>query len=438
MKNKTFNPKHFGEWPVIVEGKTIIRPPQITDEEKDFHCIRATRERLVWAHRNKLKPCSDCVGTDIDNLDAFNKLVKDINNGVKREECKSCWTHEANGYKSYREHGNDLWKTIGVGNSHSEVIYNRNCDAACLYCNKSFSTAWEEELANTKHQIPDFLKDSTDYNAVDLSKGKKTALKIIKEVAEDYRKYACIGVYGGEPTITLLETNYMEELIETFYKHNKMWHRRLRYDINSNFNFSEEKCYKLIEKLNNTARQYTFVDFVLQPSFESIGKNFEFIRSGCKWENLNRNLDTFLKETDYEIEIKSAINNVSLENLPQFLKFMNEKCKTIRPFGIRIDCVRTPKMFSIEILESNFGKYFEEAWHFFKNNETYFLNTDSIVLQLKNVETLINHCHDNEKLPEIINAIEFYDYIEKERNVRLLDANPELYYYFQMLRMSAN
>tara|TARA_B110000503_G_scaffold11872_1_gene16016 strand:+ start:11782 stop:13098 length:1317 start_codon:yes stop_codon:yes gene_type:complete len=428
----------FGEWPVVINGKSAIRPPQVKEEEKNHYCLRSTRERLVWTHLNRLKPCAVCNGTSIDNFDEFDNLVTDISNGVRRQECKSCWSTEDSGYKSYRQHGNELWNIVGTGNSHTEVIYDRNCDASCLYCNKKFSTTWEHEINNTKHALPKILKDNHFEEKVDFEKGKQTALKIIKDVAKDYTKYACIGVYGGEPTITLLKTNYIEELIEHFYENNEMWNRTIRYDINSNFNFTEEKCYQLIEKLTTILKKYPLVNFVLQPSMESIGKNFNFIRSGCDWDVVERNLDIFLRETNFEIEIKSKINNVTLQNLPNFFKLMNEKCKEFRPLSIQLDLITYPLIFNIGLLENNFKKYFDEVNYYFENNKPYLSNIDLIIYQVQSIMKTIDQYPLEIKQQQATDAFEFYDYIKKERNIDLLDINPELYYYFKMLKMSLN
>lgn len=435
-KNK--NLSQFGEIPVIINGVHAIRQPSVTEEDKNHYCLKSSRERLLWGHDNKIKPCSLCTGVSIEDTKGFNNLVEDISNGVRRIECKNCWEQEDNGLYSYRQYGNMFWSTIHHGNSHTEFVFNRTCNAACIYCNADYSTTWQKELEQTQHEIPGILISPKVLNSGSPSVVKQKALDLIEELAKDHNKFACIGVYGGEPTLDLIESNYLGEFISHFYLHNKMWNRRIRYDINTNLNFSQKRCYQIIEYLKKCSAMYPCLDIIIQPSFESTDKNYNFVRYGCNWHNTEKNLDIFLKETNFKIEIKSKINNFSLKEFPTFIRQMNKKCKNIRPFDIEIDYIYNPKMFSLEILDTSFTKYISDFWYYIENNRTYFSNIDDMIVQLKRASKFIGSCPKAEIKEHVDDAVKVYDYFKKQRNMDILEYNPELYYYFKMVNISEN
>ena len=420
---------------VVVDGEKAFRNPQVTRAEKKLHCLRATREHLFWGQVGKMKPCSECKGVEWGDWKAYDKLISDIQNKKQVPECVSCWTNEKNGRKSYRTMGNKMWATPGVGNSHTEIIYNNNCDAACLYCTPRHSSRIAKEFSETKHKVPKIINSESALDTLPDNLLEVT-LEHVKRVAEDYNQLACIGVYGGEPSKDIIEEDHVGEILRTFYKYNKMWSRTVRYDFNSHFNFSKERAEQLLKYFKKYQEQYPFVTFVIQPSIECMGKFHNFTRYGTEWTTVERNLDYFLKNSSLEIELNAHINNVSLKNLPQFIEHMNNKCKSIRRFSIEVDYVNYPVEFSTRLLDKTFMKYVNDVWYYLENNKPYFINIDDMVVRLKELTVAIDDFPDDAKKNFAANALTMYEYFKKERGIDILEVNPELYYYFKMLNIS--
>ena len=425
---------------VVVKGKKQFREPQITEEDKKLVCIRASREQLLWAHTDKLKPCTNCTGVEYGNWTGLKELVDDIQAGVKRPECQRCWNDEAEGFPSYRQQGNQQWKIPGHGNSHTEIIYNNNCNASCLYCSGTQSSVIAEEIKNTEHKVPTHLLNSNEAADPPLSKEKilESAKQQVANIAKDINKLACIGVYGGEPSLDIIEEDHIGILLEEFFKHNQMWTRTIRYDFNSNFQFSEERAKQLVEYFHYYSDVFPTLNIIIQPSMECMGKFYNFVRHGCDWEIAERNLNYFLQNTNLQVDIRAHINNVSLKNLAPFLERMNNKCRDIRPFYIEIDFVNRPEIFSNNILDSTFKKYSNDVWFYLENNQPHFANIDAMVTSLKMLNKMIDSSPEHAKKFYAKQALETYDYFKKTRGVDLLEVNPELYYYFKMVNISSN
>jgi hypothetical protein len=182
---------------------------------------------------------------------------------------------------------------------------------------------------------------------------------------------------------------------------------------------------------------YPLLEIVIQPSFESIGNNYNFVRYGCNWDQTEKNLDILLKKTNFKIEIKSNISNFSLKSFPKFIELMNKKCKDIRPFDILINYICKPEVFSLEILDNSFLKYIGDFWYYIENNKPYFSNIDDMVIEVKKASSIINSLDQKKVNGHVNTAFEVYEYFKKERNIDILEYNPELYYYFKMVKMSS-
>lgn len=437
----------FYERTVIIDGKAVTREAQVREGDDQAYCLRSSREKLIWGQRKSIKPCTMCTGVLITEPEKFEDLIEDISKGVRRDECSACWKDEDAGFPSYREMGNEFWLKVGNGNSHTEIVYNRNCNAACIYCSAKNSTTWQKEIEESTHNVPASfsqyvyaIRDLED--AVGLQGSEKITKAYVKEhvkaLALDHNKMACIGVYGGEPTLEIIEEDHLGFIVKTFYENNKMWNRTLRYDLNTNLNFSKKRCYEIVDYLYKYKNEYPFLDIIIQPSFESIGKNFNFIKYGCDWNTFETNFDIFLKETDFKIEVKSMINNVSLKHLPKFLEYTNDKARDARPFDIEIDYIYEPRVFSIQMLDGSFKKYLGDVWHYLENNKPYWRNIDDMVVQLQRSGKIIDSLPEPEVIAQSKKALEIYEYFKKERGMDLLEYNPELYYYFKMMNMSSN
>ena len=122
---------------------------------------------LPWVHLYKnmddgVKLCCVDKGTSLGSLkedsvesirgnDKFVELRKKFLTGEKPDRCKECWSHERNGYESYRQSSNFNYRDI-IDNTPEffsdkplELKYldyrpSNLCNLACKICSPRFST----------------------------------------------------------------------------------------------------------------------------------------------------------------------------------------------------------------------------------------------------------------------------------------------------------
>lgn len=394
-------------------------------------CYRADAERILKLNTGKIYPCAKNAGVDLLNGD-INKLVEDIQKGLEPKECSACFGDNAD-KPTYRELGNQTWGDPLHGNSHTEIYIDNDCNSACIYCNRYHSSTWESEISNSRNKVPAILAGGDISNNNLTPEKKQRYLDHVKEIAQDPRKHACIGIYGGEPTTKMLETNDMGEIVEHFYKHAVLnnGRRNLRYDLNTSLNFDSDKCNKIIDYLLGLSYQYEDLDIIIQPSFESIKENFNFVRYGNDWKQAHKNMLLFLTRTNFKIEIKSQVSNVALCDLKNFLEYINKLSKRHRPIKILLGIVSAPQLFHVGVLSDKFREHLKEVYDFIDEVPLHFENTSEIIEGVHHIKAMLGIFDSETKSKLARQALEVYKYFEKERGIQLNKVNPELYDYFE-------
>src|SRR5438552_825728 len=84
---------------------------------------------------------------------------REMLDGIKHEDCTTCWTEEERGLLSYRylqsaqepfkssiERIREQSSLANAAPRHLEIINNTLCDLKCCYCGPEFSSSWEHEV----------------------------------------------------------------------------------------------------------------------------------------------------------------------------------------------------------------------------------------------------------------------------------------------------
>lgn len=416
-------------WIKIVKGKKIYAP-SLNKKQKKLHCLRAECETILDFTQDVVRPCTVCKGLAIKHQNKLPQLISDIQNNKNPIECSECYKHEEKNKTSHRIKGNEIWLE-NSGNNHFEISYSTQCSKNCLYCNNMYSSNWKNIIK--KHGTPPvscdmYRNDVKDYAFDEI---ENDIIHYVKNIAQDHTKLACMGVYGGEPSEYLLKDNHIHKIVETFYNHNDVWNRRLRYDICTHLSFDKEKCKNIVNYLKNIKDMYPGFDPVIQASCESIEENYEFLRNGNSWKNFKENFDYIMNNTDFGFHINTTINNVSITHLKKYLEFFCQYNNN-RIF-LHIYEISQPQIFKISLLDKSYVKYIDEAVVYFKKYGNNFKNSSVI---LKNLDTLrysIGTMED--KIKYANEALKFYSYIEKTMNKSLQNVEPELYNY--LLKISS-
>jgi len=219
-------------------------------------------ENNIW-----YAPCCVADKRKIENdffdfqTDPYLQSLREQNkNNVKNTECNFCWKEENLGGTSKRQSGLDFT----IDNSGLEIFeYNVNwaCNLTCIMCGPHFSSSWAKELG---------LKDNQ--NQIDRRKNY-----IIDQV--DLSNVKRIHFNGGEPLIN-------DDHVRILGKINNIQEVKITYNTNGT-KLPSDRAIRLWENSHHVRLFF---------SIDAVGSAFEYIRYPGNWDQLQANMDWFIKQ----------------------------------------------------------------------------------------------------------------------------------------------
>jgi hypothetical protein len=356
---------------LLIDDK-VVDAPILLEEEKDLWCLRASREVIFHAHISRIAPCGTSTATGIKKFAELKDYANDINNGIIKDSCEICINHESQGLPSDRTRGNELWKSDLVGNSHVEIMVSNKCNAACLHCSPHYSTRWTEIIESADNIPPSITHYALPDNIEEMDKETTFEIidQIVTDIALDYRRCACVGIYGGDPAHSIVEEDHIGAVAKKFFSTNRVWNRRLRYDFATALNVSREKCREITKYLGGYHASYPPLNIVLMPKISGVGDLYEYFHAGCSWGNFKNNLYHILKFTDIDVEFNITVNSVNLPGIKEILQFCLETINTYQKQYNRMDLnfriLTDPIGLDCKILDESFLHYVDELEEYIK------------------------------------------------------------------------
>ena len=195
-----------------------------------------------------------------------------------------------------------------------EVYFNNLCNMACLYCNATCSTTWENENRKfnlvSQEDIEKYDKRREEYPAI-LEKYWKWLEKNAPSIIEYH-------VLGGEP---FFQPEF-EQNIE-FFKNNPC--PNLNFTIFSNLKVKNEKFKKILDKIENLVNNKQIEKFTIFASIDAWGPQEEYVRHGLnlvQWEENYKTLITTYPNID--LFIHSTICNLNIKTVADLIEKVNE------------------------------------------------------------------------------------------------------------------
>lgn len=246
--------------------------------------------------------------TTIDNYDIWqNPSLQDIrkhnDSNLWHKDCWECERLENAGKSSFRT---TMTNKFGVkrnlsGPQRIDLLFDRNCNLACVTCNPTSSTFWSKYLKD--NNIP--IKNYKDKSSIDI---------IFKTLSSlDLSNLEMVQFCGGE---TLLGNTYWKtaEFIANLVPDA---HKKITLGFQTNGTQPiDEKNYEIIEK---------FFLVKLLISLDSTHSRFEYLRWPAKWQQVEQNI-LRLRETlpvnvmFFVQEVTSCLNLFYYKEVPQWLE----------------------------------------------------------------------------------------------------------------------
>ncbi len=219
-------------------------------------------------------------------------------------ECSGCAVQEKVTGSSFRTAVNE---TVNLQNiktdwpSRWNIHFGNVCNLACWSCNENNSSTIERH----KHKLS--LLPKNHVSSDDIFKKNWHFTK--KNVLKSYlcHEFVTLTILGGEPLFNNLVIDFLNFLIE-----NSLSHRtRLEFHTNAT---------KFDDNIQNILMPGKWKYICVFLSLDSIGKKAEWLRYGCSWEKIKKNIPLIKDSANYvEVHCTLSVLNISdLEELEQF------------------------------------------------------------------------------------------------------------------------
>jgi len=265
--------------------------------------------------------------------------------GIRHQDCKSCWSIEDQGATSLR--GNSHQGFVDYANhngmfdefddktleyisdnvsidskileSHRpfmlEVSLGNTCDMKCMYCNHVYSSQWAVE------SLKNGSINTEIYKSVQ-SRPNQKFLDMFWEWVNTKAKYSLnrIGIIGGEPLITPEFYEFLDRLLEVYQ--DREGHPKTRIWVVTNLNATDSYYNKFLEYIPKLSERFILEVHI---SGESLGRQAEYIRNGLDWDRFEKNVNKlFASDANIEIAFLPSITALSIPRFPLFLKWVHE------------------------------------------------------------------------------------------------------------------
>lgn len=278
----------------------------------------------------------------------FQSLRNNLEAGIKDPRCSVCWDREAVGLESKRQQENrkhpDLLKKIQAKEKFEQpLILDLNigttCNLKCRSCGAHSSSRWAQELLDI-YGMDGLARNNRELREMSGDESRKL-LSHWYEFSEDFwktlKKWAPkIQVWffaGGEPLLNKRHLEALRAAIDSGQAHEQV----LSYVTNGTIRPSEE--------IQALWKKFRAINFAL--SVDGLGKEFEFLRHGAKWEVFLENFRVFRKicTNPEHMVVNYTCSIFNLLSVPAFMEFMLE-----RKVAISLTFVGHPEKLSIQAM----------------------------------------------------------------------------------------
>lgn len=287
------------------------------------------------------------------------KMIDDLDNGIKIDDCISCWREEDAGILSKRLRDNEIYKNRDLKKDMLPIVADFSlgnlCNLRCRICKPIHSSQWMvEEAINHRDGKQIYLKNKT-WTTIKESFDNNNDL-FWKDILELLPNVERFDFAGGEPFYIEKHWDMIEKCV------NEGWSINQHIHYNTNGTIFPEKYIHLLEK-------FKIVD--IQISTDGIGEKFEYLRDLADWHDVELNVQKFLKaanDSDTEWRLSMCLS-VSAYNIFDFFETYEYYSK--QGIGIYVNIVHDHSSVSVlpeavkdKIIDhlNSFVEYSNERW----------------------------------------------------------------------------
>ena len=388
----------------------------------------------------------------------------DLMQGIKHEDCVSCWKLEERGMASPRHSPEQFYiqlqrkyvdsntpytperllEYLSTVNEDSEVLRSyhpymleislgNTCDMKCMYCNHHYSTQWGTE----RIKYGEITQEQYDNEFPKAPEGFEE--KFWEWFDKHGRKFSNrIGVIGGEPLIMPEFYSMLDRLLDGISKVSDVRKSKATLWIVTNMNTPPqylEKFFKYLPKITEVCNLEILV------SMESVGPRAEYIRNGVNWDRFVSNIDKLLskKDLNFDFGFIMSQNALSIASIKEFIQFTESLYfKYNRPVALKHNIVSFPSWQNPMILTPDFADYIDDCIEYMKCNvdmmpevNDYFGRYDQYIVFLEELSKSIKN-NQGDYTEDRKKFVPWFKVFDERRNLNLLETFPEYRNFYKM------
>jgi organic radical activating enzyme len=247
------------------------------------------------------------VGEIVNSKTANDVRLKMLSN-QQCNACSTCYQQEKLGRRSRRVFDNEMFKTsidqlklltredgslIEFLPRTIDIRLNNICNLKCRTCSGTFSS----QLALEEKKL---FNNTINFDKIPTSELRN---KVLDSIIGYFDSVELIYFAGGEPLILKEHYDILDYLIKT-----DQTNVQIKYNTNfTKLNFKDKNILDYWKHFSN---------ITVGASIDGHGRVFEYVRHGAKWEDIDRNLNSLLKECPHvNFNVTSTVGVLSVESV---------------------------------------------------------------------------------------------------------------------------
>jgi MoaA/NifB/PqqE/SkfB family radical SAM enzyme len=232
------------------------------------------------------------------NSNELNAFRDKLNSTESTDECYSCYMQENSTGESFRTHIEKFVVENKINNfthpSMWHIKFGNACNLACWTCNEWYSSSIQKHKKSINILPVGFQDPNKKFHKV-WSNIKESILESF-----NYHETILLTVVGGEPMFNKDVIDFLNLLIDK-----KLSHRTIIQFHTNATKFNKKLFNKNIWK---------YVSVFL--SVDAVGKKAEWLRYGCEWDTVERNISLYKLCADY-VEMHCSLSVLNINDLPK-------------------------------------------------------------------------------------------------------------------------
>lgn len=295
----------------------------------------------IGDHRKPLGNIQQTSIINVWNNEQYKKMRLNMLEGIRCEECNSCYQSEDAGVNSFRQSVNKDYaeffnfadETNADGSldtmklKYLDIRWSNICNFKCRSCSSTYSSSWATEDNKQGQNKSVFIFAGGNNNDLLYDQIKP----YISEVKEIY-------FAGGEPLLMDKHYDILKHLIDINNTDIK-----IRYNTNlSSLTFKNISVIELWKKFSNVH---------LNVSLDSWGDRAEYIREGTEWKTIIDNINTVKTNCPHiHLGVSSVVSAFNVYTLPEFTDYLLDN-HLVDASSINFYSLIHPNFYSFDIFD---------------------------------------------------------------------------------------